>query len=315
MAVDLETLLECIPEETEEQVQRVRDSYLGTIRSILRSECRLYLNAKADDDSSNITVPIHLVPGYPHSFKDAVVETSNELDLFLQLVRWKRDLESVAKGMPGLIQLRDRISSHPPSIHTAPPRETLIEVQSWINSLLEIVTRVNPLQKLLEYQPNREVESIEEILGSYHFGPRRQFINIYWAMIGMVSMFGNYRVEHLALITLTHELAHAYTHLGADTDGNRWDSRHFGISEPEIVEGLAQYYTRKVLQRLENKVPGVTEAFDTLADGQPEPYSRFRDWLDFDSEDVRRAMIETRRHNLIGIEKFEAHLDSKKVNI
>ena len=51
-------------------------------------------------------------------------------------------------------------------------------------------------------------------------------------------------------MVLTHELAHAYTQLGADIDGRRWAAASFAKAETELKEGLAQYYTERVLRRV-----------------------------------------------------------------
>ncbi len=41
-------------------------------------------------------------------------------------------------------------------------------------------------------------------------------------VIGLVSEWLGCAVEDLAIVVLTHELAHAYTQLGADIEGLRW---------------------------------------------------------------------------------------------
>jgi hypothetical protein len=103
-------------------------------------------------------------------------------------------------------------------------------------------------------------------------------------------------VEDLAIVVLTHELAHAYTQLGADIEGYRWAAPAFANAETALKEGLAQYYTDRVLNRLERRYAGALNVYQTMLPGQPEPYRAHKAWVkDFSPEAVRRAMLEVRR--------------------
>lgn len=104
-------------------------------------------------------------------------------------------------------------------------------------------------------------------------------------------------IEDLTIVVLTHELAHAYTHLGADVDGTRWDTDAFAATDLRIVEGLAQLYTETVVDRLAQSLPGAKIAFDALLKKQSEPYTIFKQWIDpaeARGEIIRSAMIYTR---------------------
>jgi hypothetical protein len=54
----------------------------------------------------------------------------------------------------------------------------------------------------------------------------------------MISGWLGCAVDDLAIVVLTHELAHAYTQLGADIDGRRWAAASFAKAETELKEGL-----------------------------------------------------------------------------
>ena len=112
-------------------------------------------------------------------------------------------------------------------------------------------------------------------------------------------------------MVLTHELAHAYTQLGADIDGRRWAAASFAKAETGLKEGLAQYYTERVLHRLERRFGGALKIFLDLVPRQPEPYQVHQQWGKKSSpEAVRRAMLEVRRWNEGKLADFSRRLDA-----
>src|SRR5262249_14407626 len=67
-----------------------------------------------------------------------------------------------------------------------------------------------------------EIET--DIFGTYFAGLR---IEIYWMGIALFAGAFGLRVQDLAAVTLIHELAHAYTHLGLDISGESWKADGF----------------------------------------------------------------------------------------
>jgi hypothetical protein len=113
-------------------------------------------------------------------------------------------------------------------------------------------------------------------------------------------------VEALAAVTLTHELAHAYTQLGADIEGRRWPAADFARTETSLAEGLAQYYTERSLNRLDQRIPGVVAAFNALLKKQSDDYRAHATWItDHDPEAVRSAMLVSRRTAVVEVGRFE----------
>ena len=106
------------------------------------------------------------------------------------------------------------------------------------------------------------------------------------------------RIEDLTVVTLAHELAHAYTYLGRDIDGQCWADHGFGESDPEVVEGLAQFYAAAVAERLSARAPGVQTAYRKLLSHQSGPYRAHEMWFSDDArrrgEVVRFAMLRAR---------------------
>jgi len=152
----------------------------------------------------------------------------------------------------------------------------------------------------------------EDILGAYFpvgKNPKRgsqPVVEIYWTVIGAVAKAIQVDVEGLALTVLTHELAHAYSHLGADTDGNRWADEAFCESEVLIKEGIAQYYTDKVVQWFQQRnIAAPFSAYAELLKVQSPPYHIHEEWLrNFSPEIVRAAMIECRNNQVTGTGGF-----------
>ena len=111
--------------------------------------------------------------------------------------------------------------------------------------------------------------------------------------------------EALTVVVLAHELSHAHTHLGADIDLERWDSRAFSETGGDLAGGLAQYYTWLVCQRLERQLPGVSAAFDELLRHQSALYHSHELWVEtHTAEEVRLALLQVRRRGAGRLDGF-----------
>ena len=102
----------------------------------------------------------------------------------------------------------------------------------------------------------------------------------------------------LTIITLCHELAHAYTHRGVDLNNNAWNTERFLQTDVWVKEGLAQYYTDQVMRGLEARLPGIRDSFSSLSGHQSALYTEYRNWIPHGAgpslETVRYAMLEFR---------------------
>jgi hypothetical protein len=108
---------------------------------------------------------------------------------------------------------------------------------------------------------------------------------------------------------LAHELGHAYSHVGSDADDRYWSSDLFHASDLELKEGLAQYYTMRICQRLADSHPTLLKTFEELLKHQPRTYQVHTEWENATAERVRLAMLETRRTHVRGtLEDFKARL-------
>ena len=149
----------------------------------------------------------------------------------------------------------------------------------------------------------------EDILGAY-FYKQIPKIELYWGAIGLCCMYsGEYDIESLSIVVLAHELAHAYTHIGTDIDGGQWDTKDFHEVDVYVAEGLAQYYTEKVLFKIKDKYPKPLVAFEELLGDQPQPYRIHKEWVKYSPETIRRALLETRRQRKHELRDFVEFLD------
>ena len=164
----------------------------------------------------------------------------------------------------------------------------------------------------------------EDVLGAYFpLGKNSQnifvgtpvpFIEIYWTVIGAVARTIGVDIEGLTIVVLAHELAHAYSHLGADTDGNRWEEHAFCRSDVSIKEGIAQYYTEKVMHWFEERHSEKPyHAYTKLLEIQGAPYRIHELWSkDFSPEIVRAAIIECRNNRVADKDGFTERMESAK---
>ena len=167
--------------------------------------------------------------------------------------------------------------------------------------------------KLETYNVLKQIWAInEDVFGAYFFN--RPEIKIYWLAIGITAMMTNTSVEAFTFVVLTHELAHAYTHLGRNIDGHQWELQQFADTDDCIVEGLAQFYTRAVCKKLAARYPLPLTVFEAILAVQSPAYTCFQSWTidkDDPGEFIRAAMLRVRREGITEIRHFAAILNSK----
>lgn len=316
MAILLVDLLDRIPQDTQDRVDKKRKQIQATIREELRKETGFLLNRKDASDKGykmqeGVSVPVELVTGLPDRLIN--FRFPDELLLALAISPFRRELEKIRDGIAGC----EERSFELPYV----PKSTLLR-QRWekhvpptgklIGDLLKQVGKNDPLDMILGVE--------EDILGVYRyhvpaqnllFGspPLESKIELYWGVIGLIAGMLGVSVELLTTVVLIHELAHAYTHVGADIDGNRWDSRDFAAASTEIKEGLAQYYTHILSQRMDSQNRGLHDVYLLLLSHQPLAYHTHKKWVDdFRQEEVRSAMIAARRTGKGDLKFFHSEL-------
>ncbi len=144
-----------------------------------------------------------------------------------------------------------------------------------------------------------------DIFGKYYL--KTHSIEVYIAPCIVFSMLIEEDFLDMAIGTMAHELAHGFHHVGADKDGFTW--RTFSRVESELVEGLAEFYTREYARSIESSRPQVLSAFIKTAAYLPAPYRRYEKWGDGHGlETVYQAFIEARRNDVRTFDAFEMGL-------
>jgi hypothetical protein len=313
MAIKLTDLIERVPREVESKVQRICDDAGQTVRDALRSECGLVMRTQEEKEQKRpgAQAPVKVTAGHPLALEQ--IAFPSDIMRILLLGRYRTALEQARDCVPALLELHgDLAGLTGPAKGTAPANAAdLQSAGRWAAALLKELNENDPLRKVLMVS--------EDFLGVYTYDTQHLFddqfavntasIRLYWGVIGLVSQWLGCAVEDLAVVVLTHELAHAYTQLGADIEGRRWAARVFARVETPLAEGLAQYYTDRVLHRLERRYPGALKVFLRMLPSQPAAYRSHEPWIDkFSPEAVRVAMLEVRRQGEVRLEDFNKRL-------
>ncbi len=169
------------------------------------------------------------------------------------------------------------------------------------------------LRRLLPAEGRREDECEEgtlDLLGAYFIRERR--IELYWIPIWLCSRLSGWSIEDLSLVVLIHEMAHLYTHVGKDADGDRWDDGAMVSASQYVVEGIAQFYTELICERIEKESPAQPlTVFRQLMPGQPPAYREHRNWAIGHRkrvEVVRTAFVDARSRRIGARKAFAARV-------
>ena len=148
-----------------------------------------------------------------------------------------------------------------------------------------------------------------DIFGRYTYLTGR--IAIYYIPLILFARLKELSLEFCLVITLVHEIAHAFHHSGKDKDGTIW------VEMPKvdinIIEGLAQYYTWRFVELYETSHPELKKAYETTLKCQSGPYLKHNDWIDnYKAEHVKQALTAIRRNQKVSLEDFVDLLNKSK---
>ncbi|MCY0964858.1 hypothetical protein [Parathalassolituus penaei] len=315
-------LINNIAPDTQQRVEKAKNTYNRLIRDAIRFESRLSLNPGRGDsitDEMGIKIPIRLEAGYPDCLRDFFVPEEFRIAALLSEIR------------PQLVQVRDSSSVVGQFLADYQQEPTLEYFVG--GSICHAEREAEQLLKLLDvYDLVRELlNTRQDILGLYR--PTHQSLHrmnhphwyndeyrttldageviIYWSVIGIIAPRLGVSIEALTCVVLAHELAHAYTQAGFDIDGQNWPLESFFGSDVYLIEGLAQYYTERLAEKLDSRIPGLQHAYKQLLEKQTGPYRHHTFWIDdlkASPEQIRHAMLKVRRPDSIPVQEFEHHL-------
>ena len=276
----LRHVLSTIDGKLKEQVEGWVKKWNQVLRESMRNQTALRLSVGEERAS----VPIRVTDGMPSPLRNLLAQRKDD-ELYLLL------------RMPLIIQARDGAR------HVAETKVIPNGSLSWLSNerdgllksrdTFQRIIRELGLSDLL----HRVAGINEDILGAYYF--RIPEIRIHWMSVGFVSSILGVDPEALTIVTLAHELAHAYTHKGQDIDGQRWDGGNaFALSDLCVVEGLAQFFTAQCCKDMGTRHPLAVSTYETLLDNQPAAYQIHTEWVNeqhgSSSEIVRFSMLECR---------------------
>ena len=301
-----------IPREVEQEVVTTYKRTQTTIKNALRVESELQLQNTKTLSGKNfrVQIPIEVFSGCPAGLEHVEIEMSPEqVDEALLLARYRDDLEKVAEGGLGLAELYGKLIHKDRRCLDASGKLDASSIKATAEWAQTCLARLNEMaQKIMH-----EIFWVrEDVMGAYHCFPSTR-IDLYWGVIGLVARLQGWKVQDLVVKVLTHELAHAYTQLGIDIDGEYWHAEDFKKVDLPVVEGLAQYYTHRVLERLSGKnnhlYAGAFSVYESLLEYQSSDYQTHCNWIKVHTpETVRYAMLGLRRNKETKLEQFERRL-------
>jgi hypothetical protein len=266
---------------------------------------------KLSDGDGRYSVPVRIADGFPKRLAE-LIDRHRDPVLWV-LILGQPKIGGIVKGAKFLLDNWDRLSQWPQLPEDAKGGDI------WLEWSLNTATALQ--QIAIAEEVRAQIKEIDEdILGTYFYPvDQNKRIELYWIPIAMIAAMLDVRIEDLTLVVLAHELAHGYTHLGRDIEGALWDDSTFRETDIEIKEGLAQFYTEVVMEKLAEKTPGPKIAFERLLELQSGPYLVHQDWLEGNSrrrgEAVRFTLVAARKRNIVRYDRWLKMLDDADVSL
>lgn len=314
-----------MPHSAESEVRRTRDRMSLRIRDLLAQETGLTLSpvrhSRGWSERRSHSVPVLVERGLPREFEES--ELPEDFWLACRAAMHRPALERLCQAVPSAqAALEIYASRSSGAVRRAEGQQQVFFDSSGINGpdgseALEAsrATAEAILKWIESFRPIAELLAADnDVFGLYscrrEAGQIVAHIKLFWQPIAFVASALGVSVEAMTTVVLTHELAHAYTHLGEDTDGEAWSFNGFWASETSLVEGLAQYYTHLVCSRTDERFMEANRAFQALLPCQPDAYKSHVPWVDgFKPENVREAMRRTRTIGRGQLAEFNRQLD------
>jgi hypothetical protein len=254
------------------------------VRRQIRSETGLRLS----DATLKNNVPVRVVPGFPYPFAQLI--SDNDDAVLWRLIIMKPQLDAACVGVASLLQNWSRLEHwmNLPAVARggAPTLESARDIVQCLRTLRQTDKIIDEL---------RQID--EDVLGAYWHGHGER-IEIYWMAIALFAGMSGLNIEDLTVVVLAHEVAHAYTHLGLDIGSVYWSDDGFQQTDRFVKEGLAQFYTSVVTQKLRDRLPTAFVAYETLLKYQSLTYHAHETWFTAGvtkpQEIVRFALLQAR---------------------
>jgi hypothetical protein len=147
------------------------------------------------------------------------------------------------------------------------------------------------LKDLIDLMEGEEwgIPSLLDILGTYTSAT--QHVTVYRRLIERCAGWLCVDPHTLENVVLTHELAHAASHIGLDSENNIW--RTFDSASSAEVEYFAQIFAHVLFR--ESHEHGKIQCMDTLATRQPAHYTTYLSRTHVAVADLAKELYDARR--------------------
>lgn len=300
-----------IPPDAEDKVSRTVRQLNKPVRDHIRAETGLRLT----DAQARSSIPVKVTEGFPARLAGLIDKYDDPV--LWRLIAAQPRLGGIIEGLQFLLSDWGAFEEWPPLPSVARGSEPALTTARDVALALQRVT--------LSQQVKEELTAIhEDILGVYRFasekGPlQNPWIEIYWMPVALIAAMLNVNIEDLTVVTLAHELAHGYTHLGRDIDGRTWSNRGFGETDLGVGEGLAQFYTDVVTMKLLGRSPRAHHAYEKLLELQSGLYRVHENWLKDSKgqrgETVRFTMLAARSKGAVKYDEWGTMLSDTSATL
>lgn len=296
----IKDIIEQAGADAEERVASTKKKRVEETRAILRDLTRLKFTHRRGVDVERSSVLIDVKPGLPDALSSLAAEELESGDRWgTELIGiWSHDIAQLRSSAANLAPLIKRLGAIPEWRDRAQRYEVALRQGSQL--AVELATHAARAELL------KKIVSIEQdILGVYrpigNLFPDKGRIELYWVVIGATAKLLGVSIEGLTVAVLAHELAHAFVHVGLDSDRKRWEDG-FWECDHAIHEAIAQYYTHRTVQafRDEHQYDAPWVAYKALLEIQKQNratlYVNHLAWVDtFSLEVIRDAILALRR--------------------
>ena len=228
------------------------------------------------------------------------------------LTPYREAFSASSAGMELLINIPDALSGDIKALYLGKcPTSAADDVSLFLINMLNRIDQASVVERILEID--------QDYLGIYEPSPRAGAIGLHWGLIALCAPKLNVSMEALALKVLTHEYAHAFSHLGMDANGNHWDMDAFLRADRFVLEGLANYFSWCVLKSSDDWwMKEALRALEAIWPRQPPPYREFDAWrvsIGASQEDVRNALRIARENSGVRRTSFKNCLSADSTYI
>lgn len=296
-----------VPPDAEERVNRSFKQWNQIVRDHIRTETGL----KLSDGDSRYAIPVRVVKGFPVSLAQLIDQYRDPV--MWRLIIGQPKLGGLIEGLEFLLQKWDQFEQWPslpqPAKDGKPSLDRALNIAT---SLQQVALADKVVQQIKDIH--------EDILGVYRFASGQgSSVELYWLPIAMFAAIIDVAIEDLTVVVLIHELAHGYTHIGRDIDGASWSDSGFRDSDLGVVEGLAQFYTEMISERLSARTPSLFHAYESFLKIQSGPYLAHKEWLKGDKrqigETVRFTLIAARSQGKVLYNHWKGMMEATRDNL